>query len=458
MAFIITIIVLLWFFLIVFLPANYQKTKTRDIVRVASTVANNLVNETDSTQFYQELKKIAYDNNMSIEISNAAGISLYSVDMMAGGGELNGKGELSELKMMQYRQMILNSENGIIYYTVMNERYNTKTLLFGMLIGSRDNPLFLFINTSVEPLDSTISILAEQMVYITVALLILGLLISFFMARSIARPIVKITKSAEVLAQGNYNITFDGKGYDEVEKLAATLNYASTEISKVDNLRRDLIANISHDLRTPLTMVKAYAEMIRDLSGDNPKKRSEHLNVIIEESDRLAGLVNDILDLSKIESGNNELNLSEFGISQKLEEILDRYKLLSEQKGYKFIFERDEEVIVKADVIKIEQVIYNLINNAVNYTGEDKTVTVRQINKPASVRIEISDTGVGIPKDQLPLIFDRYYRTEKSKREVIGSGLGLSIVKAILKQHSFPFGVHSEIGKGSTFWFEIILK
>jgi signal transduction histidine kinase len=114
----------------------------------------------------------------------------------------------------------------------MNERYNTKTLLFGMLIGTRDNPLFLFINTSVEPLDSTISILAEQMVYITVALLILGLLISFFMARSIARPIVKITKSAEVLAQGNYNITFDGKGYDEVEKLAATLNYASLKFPK----------------------------------------------------------------------------------------------------------------------------------------------------------------------------------------------------------------------------------
>lgn len=425
--------------------------KTRDIFNVANTVLNTI----DDENYSEILDRTAYDNNMSIEITSLNGNSLYSRDMMAGAGELNGK---NELKLEQYRQLILSSKTGSIYAQVMNERFNTKTLLFGMLIGTADNPQgYIFLNTSIEPLDSTIVILVEQLVYLSIILLVIGLIISFFMARQIAKPIVKITKSAENLAQGNYNITFDGNGYDEAEKLASTLNYASKEISKVDNLRRDLIANISHDLRTPLTMVKAYAEMVRDLSGDNPVKRNEHINVIIDESDRLASLVNDILDISRIESGNQQINRADFDISQKLMEILDRYKLLSEQQGYVITFEKDENIIVNADILKIEQVIYNLINNAVNYTGADKQIIIRQINNPKFVRIEISDTGAGIAKDMLPLIFDRYYRAEKSKREVIGTGLGLSIVKAILKQHNFPFGVQSEEGKGSTFWFEIML-
>ena len=203
-------------------------------------------------------------------------------------------------------------------------------------------------------------------------------------------------------------------------------------------------------------MVKAYAEMIRDISGDNPQKRAEHLNVIIEESDRLATLVNDILDLSKLESGNFEITETEFCITDTIRSIMERYNLLSEQKGYTFIVSAEQNFIVKADAVKIQQVIYNLINNAVNYTGEDKTVYITQIvKKKKLVRIEITDTGAGIDPELIPLIFDRYYRTEKSKREVIGTGLGLSIVKQILQRHNCEFGVRSEKGVGSTFWFEM---
>ena len=202
-------------------------------------------------------------------------------------------------------------------------------------------------------------------------------------------------------------------------------------------------------------MLKAYAEMIRDLSGDNPVKRNEHLEIIIEETDRLAQLVNDILDLSKLEDGNQKLNYSEFSITEVLDGIIARYKGISKRSDYIISFEPDEEVTVRCDVIKIQQVIYNLINNAINYTGDDKRVFVRQINKEKSVRIEVSDTGQGIAKDKIGLIFEKYYRSENHKREVIGTGLGLSIVKAILKKHGYSFGVYSVIGKGSTFWFEI---
>jgi signal transduction histidine kinase len=202
-------------------------------------------------------------------------------------------------------------------------------------------------------------------------------------------------------------------------------------------------------------MVKAYAEMIRDLSGDNPVKREEHINIIIEESDRLAALVNDILDLSKLENGSAELNLSEFCINDKIADVMTRYTLLSEQQGYKFYIGECTDVIVKADIIKIEQVLYNLINNAVNYSGDGKEIYIMEIIHGQKVRISVTDTGPGIEKELMPLIFDRYYRAEKHKREVIGTGLGLSIVKQILIRHGFDFGVQSELGTGSTFWFEM---
>lgn len=450
--FIIIILAMLWLFQTVFLEMGYQGMKTRDIKKVANTIIS-AINEPDYAQI---LNRTAYDNNMCINIIDAAtSSSIYSIDIMAGSCAIHGADSLPDLYL--FRRQIMESSTGIIYLRAQNAKLNTPTLLFGMLVGTKENPAgFIFLNTSIAPLNSTIAILQEQMLYLTIAILAVELVISFYMAKYIARPIVKITKSAEVLAEGKYNITFDGSGYDEAERLAATLNFASEEISKVDSLRRDLIANISHDLRTPLTMVKAYAEMVRDLSGDNPVKRAEHVNVIIDESNRLAALVNDILDLSKIESNTaGDLNRTEFGISEKLLQILERYRLLSEQQGYTFNLELDEEVIISADVIKMEQVLYNLINNAVNYTGEDKIVTIRQKNSAGSVRIEISDTGAGIAPEKLPLIFDRYYRTEKSQREVIGTGLGLSIVKAILKSHNYPFGVQSAEGKGSTFWVEI---
>ena len=232
------------------------------------------------------------------------------------------------------------------------------------------------------------------------------------------------------------------------------LDNAKDEIQKVSDLRRDLVANISHDLRTPLTIVKSYAEMIRDLSGDNPEKRNEHLEVIIDETDRLSNLVNNLLELSKLESGNMELEISDFSVHEKVEDILSRYQLLVENEGYDIEFIADEDRIISADEEKLDQVIYNFVNNAVNYCGENKTIHIRQINKPDVVRIEVIDKGKGISKELLPLIFDRYYRDEKYKREVVGTGLGLSICKEILKKHDFAFGVQSEEGKGSTFWFE----
>lgn len=449
--FITGILALLWFTFGVSLESNYKSKKTKDIVSIASYILRGW-NEDNLT--VDSLDKTAYENNMCILIQDSSGYTVYSYDMMANNCLIHG---VYSLNLFKYRDMALSSKNGYYYAEVNNPRFNTNTLLFVMVIGSVDTPEgYIYLNTSLAPLKSTADIIKEQILGIGIMFLLLGLIVAFFLATVIEAPIVRITKSAKKMGEGSYNVEFDGHGYEETEILAETLNHAEKEISKVDTLRRDLIANVSHDLRTPLTMVKAYAEMIRDISGNNPEKRKEHLDVIIEESDRLATLVSDILDLSKLESGALEINMTEFSLTDTIKSIMERYTLLSEQEGYNFIISADKNFIVKADAVKIQQVLYNLINNAVNYTGEDKTVYITQIIKSKKLaRIEITDTGAGIPEELIPLIFDRYYRTEKSKREVIGTGLGLSIVKQILQKHNCEFGVRSQEGIGSTFWFEI---
>lgn len=449
--FMISILVLMWVSFVFSLERTYRVTKTRTILDTAQYIVNEWNNDRFTTE---QLDMIAHDNDMCVLIQDSYFRTMYSYDIMGKNCLIHGTQGFFNLPTL--RSAVFNSENGIYYTELENPRFNNNTLMFAMIIGTKEEPSgYVYLNTSLEPLDSTTEILRSQMVQITLAVLIIGAGVSYFLSKLIATPIVRIKKSAEKMGQGDYNVNFNGRGYTETERLADTLNYASGEISKVDTLRKDIIANVSHDLRTPLTMVKAYAEMVRDLSGDNPEKRNEHVGIIIEESDRLAALVNDILDLSKLENKTAELNISEFCLKDKLEDVMTRYTLLSEQQGYKFYLSAPAEVTVKADIIKIEQVLYNLINNAVNYSGDSREIYVMQLIRGRKVRICVTDTGKGIEKELMPLIFDRYYRAEKHKREVIGTGLGLSIVKQILIRHGFEFGVQSEQGTGSTFWFEM---
>lgn len=361
------------------------------------------------------------------------------------------------IKQLEFMERNANIQNGYYMTSVDGTMSNSKVVIICSVLKNKKGQSdgYLIISSIITPVNTTVKILKQNTYIIIFIMIIISFTLSLIISRSIANPITKITKSADKLAKGEYNVEFDGGKFTETQLLARTLNYASSEISKVDELQRDLIANVSHDLRTPLTMIKAYTEMIRDLSGDKKEKREEHLKIIIEETDRLALLVNDMLDLSKLENGRQTLNYTTFDINSKLRDIIERYKGFSEPMGYTINFTNETPVLVKCDSVKIEQVIYNLINNAVNYTGEDKQIYVTQETDDEYVKITIRDTGKGISEDNMHQIFNKYYRCEKTKREVVGTGLGLSIVKAILKRHNFPFGVQSTVGTGTSFWFKV---
>lgn len=442
------VVVLMWLFQIVFLQNFYITMKTKDVTKAT----NQIINAYNDDNFYTLADNIAKKNELSIRVVSRYGMrDLYSNnDYMGGMSIIHGFSDIS-LYVMEIQE-----NNGYFCKTVQSKLDGSQTLLVGAYLYDNDGNIlgYLLVNSSLDPVGSTVDILQKQLIIISIVLIFISSVLSYFISKMIVKPIDKITKSANRLAKGEYDIQFTGGNYLECNELADTLTYASKQISKVDKQQRDLIANVSHDLRTPLTMIKAYAEMIRDLSGNNPVKREEHLNIIIEETDRLSLLVNDMLDLSKLENGGISLTPVKFDIMTRLTEIIERYKGVSEKMGYHITFTPDTEAFVECDIVKIEQVIYNLINNAVNYTGDDKNVFVKQINEKDWVKITVTDTGQGISEEDLKLIFNKYYRA-KMRREKIGTGLGLSIVKAVLIKHKFPYGVQSKLGEGTTFWFKI---
>lgn len=464
-AFVAILIMLLWLFQIVFLESFYKSIKSKKIKSYADLIEKNIDNE----DLQSLLDKIADQNDVCIRIIDDKGYDKYSIDTVPNCAihkmppnqiyhyyEDAKENDGSVLEIFSQEDAMENRFDGKYFIGKMPpfDKMKEESMIYVKVKTQSDgSEVIIMLNSVITPVKTTIETLRVQLVYITIILVILSLILALFISKKVSKPIIKINDSAKELAKGQYDTTFSGEGYREIEELNDTLNYAADELSKVEGLRRELIANISHDLRTPLTMIAGYSEVMRDIPGENTP---ENVQIIIDETQRLTNLVNDILDISKIQSGSQEMTIETFNLTDSIRSVLGRYRKLTEQEGYAIDFVEDCEVYVEADEIKLSQVIYNLINNSINYTGKDKRVKVSQIVKGDKVRIEITDTGKGIPKEDIPYIWDRYYKVDKShKRAAIGTGLGLSIVKTVIDAHNGKYGVTSVENKGSTFWFEI---
>lgn len=440
----IVILGFLWMFQVLFLDQYYRYVKIKDI----KSVANSISLRQNSDNITSIIDKAAYEKEVCVEIINSNFNTMYSSSSY-GRGCFTGK-DIS----MNYKYDFIASGKSNKTYELINPTFNNDTLVYAVRLN---NDRYAFVNTSLDPIDSTVEIIQEQLIIVVFVVLILSFVIAYFISNYISSPIVKMNNAAKKLAKRDFDVKFDtDSNIREINELSETLNYASSELSKTDELRRDLMANVSHDLKTPLTMIKAYAEMSTDLHANNKAKRKEDMDIIVEEVDRLTILVNDILTLSKMQSNIEELVIEEFDLITLIEDILGRYKVLKETEDYIFIFEHNiDNIMIKADKKKLEQVIYNLVNNAINYTGDDKKVTIK-VSEDDGYLVEIIDTGKGIKDEELPYIWDKYYTNKKKhKRNLIGTGLGLSIVKNILELHKWEHGVNSVVGKGTNFYFKI---
>ena len=427
----------LWLFQVLFLNKFYEFSK---IKQLDNTI--NLIKESyNNNSLYSNIDNYAEDNGICIQIFTDKKIIYDS--------QIFNKGCMP--KNVDYRDVFIKSSLDKETYKLINPRFNNEVLLKAIKLNSNT---YAFLSSSLQPLDGAVEIIKKELVIVSIMVLLFSFLIGYFISKKLSKPIEKINKTAKIMAQGDYENAyfFIDENILELNELVATLNQTNDELTKIDELQKEILANVSHDLKTPLTMIKAYAEMVRDLTYKDDKKREDNLNVIIEETDRLNLLVNDIIELTKINNDLQNLNITEFDLVELINSIINRFGIMDTN----FVFKNKLPIIVKADKIRIEQVIYNLIINAINYTGKDKKVIINLKENDKYVHVEIKDTGKGIDEEDLKLIWKRYYKVDKKyRREKKGSGIGLSIVENILKKHKFNYGVNSIKNKGTTFYFDI---
>lgn len=450
-------LILLWFLQTVFLSDFYKGIKTSEIRSTSETVVRAVFTD----EIDDVLRDLVNENQVCAMVMTPQGHLVASADSLPDCliHRMNGRDlyELYALAARNHGYFIAEfSRNYAEPVFTLNGQprfiQNNDSIILVRLVEQNGVQRVLLLNTVISPVSATVRTLRVQLILVTIVMLIVTVILAFWLSHRVSRPVIDISRAAAELSHGSY-IPYKGRGYREVMELDHTLQQAAEDLGRVEQLRRDLLANISHDLRTPLTMITGYAEVMRDLPGENTP---ENVQIIIDESNHLAELVNDLLDLSKLQAGVVTLTPDIFSMTELIRGIFARYSKLTENKGYELTFEFDEEAWVSADRTRISQVIYNLINNAIHYTGQSKVVHLRQTCADGQVKVEVIDNGEGIPEEQLPLVWERYYKLDRvHRRASMGTGLGLSIVQSVLELHHARYGVESKTGEGSNFWFSL---
>ncbi|MBR0474025.1 MAG: HAMP domain-containing histidine kinase [Erysipelotrichaceae bacterium] len=456
MLFALSIVLILLISQIIMFEPFYRNTLKKNIISLNQQIYNITFSEMEEEAKSSALFNLTADNNACILIYNRDNSTASAYDVLGEYGcAIYSEGNVNPVVI----ESMDAAEDDTFYIDGrLLELSDREVMVYGQKYNVNDTNYYIISNIALQSMDLIIKTTQNQFLIIVAVVLFLAILISIVFSRLLAKPIMQIQQEAVKLSEGNYNdVHFEKSDFNEVDELSETLDMAAKELSKVDETRKELFANVSHDLKTPLTMIKAYAEMIRDISGSKKAKRNEHLDVIINETDNLNKLVSDMLDLSKLQDGVASFNFGPFDLSTNILESVNKFNTMVQKEGINIQIDCEPELVAYGDESKINEVLYNFISNALKHCGDDKLIIIRAflVNK-TTIRVEIEDHGPGIDENMLPYIWDRYYKNDKKyTRAQSGSGLGLAINKAILEDHKSKYGVNTEVGKGSTFYFEL---
>lgn len=452
-----SIMLLLWLFQIVFLEKFYSVLELREVMKNANTIIGEIENledmdETNETsQITDMIDDFVFEKQLSLEVIDTSYRVVYQNSTATNANspgimkeEINNASKTA-ISGIEFKQEVTHPKFGYQFMIIGVPIYHNQIVQGAMVI-----------TVPMASVDDTANILKKQLIMIMGILLLVSLLISFRLSKKFADPISKISRQAESYASGQYTQRINDVGDDEIGQLAKRMNMMGEALARNEILQKELIANVSHELRTPLTLIRGYAETLRDISGNNPDKREKQLGIIIEESERLNRIVEDILNLSQLQAGAVVLEPESFSLNEMLLQIKEHYELQKETQTIQISGASELKNNLLADKKKIEQVFYNLITNALRHTKEEVLVEIQITEKVGAIKIEVRDKGEGIAKEDLNHIFERYYKGKSADgKKSNGTGLGLAIVKSILEMHQVPYGVESELGKGTTFWFEL---
>ena len=443
--FVLSILGLIYFFQTSFLDSFYKESKINVLENIASEVKLSI--ENDDLDDYMD--QITISNEVCVRVvsnnskyNNVGACSLKNLDFNTINDIAKQTSDNGGDKLFDLFRYHVNSDSELDIY------------IYSKLFDINDETVMVLVSTMITPIGATISTIKSQYVIIVGIVVVMTIILALILSHFIIKPIKKINDESKNLAKGEYDkskVNFKIKEFDELNN---TLDKANEDISKADKAKKELLANVSHDLRTPLTMIVGYGEMIRDLPEEN---NESNINVIIDEAKRLSTLVDDLLDISRIENDNIKLNKKEVSLNDLLTNTYHQYEKYCEAQNVKLELKLSEDKIVSIDEARIKQVLYNFINNALNYNDKDNQLIIlgSEIidNK---TRVYVYDNGEGISDKDINNIWDRYYKVDKlHKRSHIGSGIGLALSKQLLEAHNIKYGVESKVGEYTKFYFDL---
>ena len=451
------IFAVLWLLQTVFLQQFYNSMVINNTLKAADKIASQSASG-DIAEYIDELSR---NNSILVFVTDTEGNILYSSDEYKKGHKIKNNepgGIKAELvgERGHYRELPENYGDflGELKSSDSSEvELQTDGLyVYGRYIsfyGCNDKAV-LYIGTTLNAVGSTARIIRVQLLWVTLLSVIIGLALAWFMSRSFSRPVAQLNEKAHKLADKESGTSFREGFCSELDELNTTLDSTAEKLKRSQEFQNELLANVSHDLRTPLTMIKGYAEMIRDISREDEKQCAEDVAVIVEEADRLTALVNEILEYSELQMTDTELAMSDVDFSEVVASVADSFENLHTKEGY--IFERNiaENIHIRGNASRLQRAVYNLLDNAVRHAGEDKWIGITLKAAVNSAVVEIADHGDGMAPEELERIWDKYYTNRQRQGKGV-SGLGLAIVKQTVTLHNGKCEAESEIGKGSIF-------
>lgn len=464
----------------VFLEKYYIRQQQKSLLQAFNRIKNVITDE-DINQ--EELGQVMYDistaQNMTALIVDSNFEKVYS---------LKADSDKTKRWLQDYyfslspkESKIISQSNNYVIQTSYNI-YDEKSYL--EIIGNDDNYMYnIIIQVPLDSISKNVGISNRFYIIVGVVGMVVGGVIAFFAAGKFTKPIKQLSLTAESMAQMNFDVKYEShdkgeigmlgnsinKMSDNLEHYISDLKAANIELKKdidkreeIDNMRKDFISNVSHELKTPIALIQGYAEGLRDGVSDDPESMQFYCDVIVDEAAKMNNMVKQLLTLNQLESGNDPLTIERFDIAKHIGEIVKTNQIRVQQKNAALVYEYSEPVYVWADQFKIEEVITNYISNAINHVdsvdGEAAYIKVSLEYSGADnkkVRVHVFNTGRPIPEKDIDKIWDKFYKVDKARtRQYGGSGVGLSIVKAIMNSHGQSCGAENK-DNGVDFWFEL---
>ncbi|SFD51623.1 HAMP domain-containing protein [Enterococcus casseliflavus] len=368
------------------------------------------------------------------------------------GQQLNIDGLSNEYNwLLSHAPTVLDGES----LSAVEDFEKSSAILIGVPTTLFQRPAALLLSNTITQIEALQSLNRQQLFLFTIILTIFASTISFFLAQHFIRPIKTIKEAIIRLTNGELYSVPKLKRSDELGTLSESVADLSTELQRVDVLRKEVIANVSHELRSPLALITGYGEMVRDVSGNDERLRKEHMDLIISEAHRMSAMVDDIMDFSIMQAGYTQLKNEIWNTYEVVSSVVAYARGIANQYDITVDFEADRtDGNAVFDRIKMEQVLRNLINNGINHTPKNERLLIKLTNTSAGTKVAVINPGKDIPPEQLELIWERYQRVQHQAGHKEGTGIGLAIVKTILTSHAFEYGAESKNGV-TCFWFVV---